>query len=351
MPSRRGFLAGLLASGLAPAGWASLGGPRFLSAGQDTEGRNFLFGLSALGDEVFRLPLPGRGHAAAAHPVLPQAVGFARRPGTFAFVLDCASGRVVAELQAPEGRHFYGHGVFSADGERLLTVENDYENAGGVIGIWEVAAGYRRVGEFASGGVGPHDIRLMPDGEALVVANGGIETHPESGRAKLNLPVMRPNLCYISENGDIREVVELPRALHMNSIRHLDVRGDGLVAVAMQWQGQGFDFPSVLALHRRDEGLRMLATEGLQGYGGSVAFSGDGTRVAVSSPRGGKVQIFDVETGDCTENVMLEDVCGLGAAGTGFIASTGLGAMVQLGGASRILSEVRWDNHLVRLPG
>lgn len=359
MTSRRGFLIGMLASGLAPAAtWADAGAPDFISAGQAADGSYSLYGLSSDGSIRFRQQIPGRGHAAAAHPHRAQAVGFARRPGTFAFVLDCVTGQTVAELTSPQGRHFYGHGVFSRDGSRLYTAENGYDNAAGVIGVWDVTAGYKRLGEFASHGVGPHDVRLMPDAATLVVANGGIETHPDSGRAKLNIPVMQPSLVYLSLDGDLLERVELDPALHMNSIRHLDLRDDGLVGFAMQWQGGQGDLPPVLATHRRGAAPRLLGGAGvsdaMNGYGGSTAFSGDGHLLAVSSPRGGLVQAYDVETGALAETLTLEDVCGLGAAPGGFIVSAGTGALVRMGaeGVAPIdRAEVRWDNHLVRLTG
>ena len=357
MTSRRGFLMGMLASGLAPAAtWAEAGAPDYLSAGQGADGGFYLYGLAGDGEIRFRRAIPARGHAAAAHPHRAQAVGFARRPGTFAFVLDCVSGRTVAELSTPAGRHFYGHGVFSRDGALLYTPENDYANAAGVIGVWDVTAGYKRLGEFGSAGVGPHDIRLMPDGETLVVANGGIETHPDSGRVKLNIPVMRPNLAYLDREGRVQEVVELARDLHMNSIRHLALRRDGLVGFAMQWQGGQGDLPPVLGLHRRGGPPRLLGGAGvsdaMNGYGGSVAFSGDGRLLGVSSPRGATVQVFDVESGDLARGLSLEDVCGLGPAPGGFLASSGTGALVRLGPdgpAPLPRAPVRWDNHLVPL--
>lgn len=358
MTSRRGFLMGMLASGLAPAAtWADAGAPDYLSAGQEMDGSYSLYGLASDGSIRFRQQIPGRGHAAAAHPHKAQAVGFARRPGTFAFVLDCVTGHTVAELASPKGRHFYGHGVFSRDGSVLYTAENDYDNAAGVIGVWDARGGYKRLGEFSSHGVGPHDVRLMPDGVTLVVANGGIETHPDSGRAKLNIPVMQPSLVYLTLEGALLEQVELEHALHMNSIRHLDLRSDGLVGFAMQWQGGQGDLPPVLGMHRRGSAPRLLGGEGgvadaMNGYGGSVAFSGDGSLLAVSSPRGGTVQAYDVESGALAESLTLEDVCGLGAAPGGFIASAGTGALVRLSadGSSPIdRAQVRWDNHLVRL--
>ena len=128
LTGRRQFLAGLLASGLAPRPtWADAGAPRFLSAAATANGRYMLCGIDAGLNSTFMLPLPGRGHAAAAHPVRPEAVVFARRPGTFAMVIDCTTGRRKTVLHSPDGRHFYGHGAFSSDVSLLYTTENDFE--------------------------------------------------------------------------------------------------------------------------------------------------------------------------------------------------------------------------------
>jgi len=189
MANRRAFLAGMVATGLAPkATWADVGKPAYLSAARRLDGEFVLCGLSDGGRITFEVSFPARGHAAAAHPIRAEAVAFARRPGTFAIVINCASGVHVAQLQAPEGRHFYGHGAFSVDGSKLFTTENDYGAGRGIVGVWDATSGYQRIGEFDSGGVGPHDIKPMPGGDLLVVANGGIETHPETGRTKLNIP-------------------------------------------------------------------------------------------------------------------------------------------------------------------
>ena len=127
MPSRRGFLAGLAAATLAPQpSWADAGSPAYLAAARGEDGSFVLYGLDGSGHRVFAVPLPSRGHAAAAHPSRPEAVAFARRPGTFALVIDCRSGgRLIARLAAPKGRHFFGHGAFSSDGTLLYTSEND----------------------------------------------------------------------------------------------------------------------------------------------------------------------------------------------------------------------------------
>ena len=215
--------------------WADAGAPTYLSAAKLMSGAYALIGLSDTARVRFALPLPGRGHAAAAHPTQPLAVAFARRPGTFALVIDCVSGGVRATLTAPPGRHFYGHGAFDAEGALLLTAENDFERGVGRVGVWSVEEDFRRIDEFSSGGVGPHEVVVDRGSGRLIAANGGIQTHPESGRAKLNLPTMRPNIAYLdASTGEILDVIEPSAALRKNSLRHLAARGDGLIAVARE---------------------------------------------------------------------------------------------------------------------
>lgn len=244
--NRPGFLAGLMAASLVPRPtWADVGSPSYLSAAARQDGSYVLCGIGADLNVLFQIPLPARGHAAAAHPNRPEAVAFARRPGTFAIVIDCRSGTSKATLMAPTGRHFYGHGVFSANGNWLYTTENDCEAGEGRIGVWDAAAGYKRIAEFSSGGIGPHDIKRLPNTDTLVVANGGIDTHPDSGRTKLNIPTMRPNLTYITDGVAI-ETAGLGAALRKNSIRHLAVSSTGQVAsgcsigvmlIPLDWSG------------------------------------------------------------------------------------------------------------------
>ncbi len=303
--------------------------------------------------------MPGRGHAAAAHPARPEAVAFARRPGAFALVIDCAEGRETARLAPPDGRRFYGHGVFSADGALLYTTENAYESGEGRIGVWSANDGYRRVGEVASAGVGPHDVVLSPDGARLIVANGGIRTHPESGRAKLNLPEMRPNLAYLdATTGAVLDVFEPPEALRMNSIRHLAVRPDGLVVAALQWEGGPLETPPLLAMSRpEDDGLRFVSAPAdiqreTRNYAGSVGFSGDGALVAITAPRGGVALLFDAENGGYVGSVRAGDICGVAPARGGFVFTTGAGGVIQWeNGAPQELarSSDAFDNHLVAL--
>ncbi|MEM6481390.1 MAG: DUF1513 domain-containing protein [Pseudomonadota bacterium] len=359
MPDRRRFLAGAIAASFTPAPtWAEAGSPRYVSAARKEDGSYALFGLTEHVQIAFEVPLPGRGHAAAAHPRRPEAVMFARRPGTYAIVIDCVSGAPLARLAAPSRRHFYGHGAFSGDGSLLFTTENEYEQAIGLVGIWDTTRGYARIGEFRSGGLGPHDIRALSDGATLVVANGGIETHPASGRAKLNLPTMRPNLTILDLDGDVLSMTELDPALRQNSIRHLATGPDGAVAFAMQWQGDAFDHPPLIGIRKPDETVTLLEADlvshqRMQGYAGSIAMDHFG-RVAVTSPRGGRCQVFDGSTGQTLSNVALPDVCGVALSEAGFAVTTGHGLVSMNVGMPEdrgAYFDVQWDNHLVDIHG
>ncbi|WP_299777531.1 DUF1513 domain-containing protein [uncultured Roseobacter sp.] len=353
---RRQFLGGLLAAGLLPKPtWADVGAPAYLSAAAHPDGSYVLCGIGDALDLRFQIPLPARGHAAAAHPTRPNAVAFARRPGTFAVVIDCVTGQVLQALTAPNGRHFYGHGAYSADGTLLFTTENDFEAGVGRIGVWDVARNYTRVDEWDSGGTGPHDIKRLPGSDTLVVANGGIETHPDSGRTKLNIPTMRPNLSYIAQ-GRVIETAALPPEMHKNSIRHLAVNARGDTALGMQWQGDGL-VKALVGLHRRGTQIVLMEAPGeevqaMNGYVGSIAFSKDGRTIAATSPRGGRLHVYTAELARLDHVTPLEDVCGVAPHVDGFTLTSGTGNLRNLKGPEfrqSAYSMLSWDNHLISI--
>ncbi len=356
MATRRGFLSTLIAAAAVPRlGWAAAGAPSYLACAKDLDDSFALYGLTSLGARTFRIPLPARGHAGAGHPTRAEAVVFARRPGAFALVIDCALGIVQHQLTPPDGRQFNGHGVFLQGGAVLATSEQMADSSLGVIGLWDVAAGYTRMSEVPTHGIGPHDMRLMPDGRTIVLANGGIATDA-TDRTKLNIPDMRPNLAYLDVGTGLIEIVELETSLHQNSIRHLSVRSDGLVAFAMQWEGDLGVMTPLLGLHR--QGRRPILANApdaetltMQGYAGSVAFAGDGTEVAITSPKGGKVHRFD-DTGAFLGTVARADVCGVAPLPDGLLTSDGMGALlaIRAGQATALARhDCAWDNHIVTI--
>lgn len=335
---RRRFLraaGALAATGALPRlSWADAGAPAYLAAARIGVDAYAICGLGADGALRFQIALPGRGHAAAAHPSQPLAVAFARRPGRFGVVIDCALGLEVGRLEAPAGRHFYGHGAFDAAGARLFTSENAFDGGDGVVGVWSTAD-WRRIDEWPSGGVGPHELALDRAGGRLIVANGGVRTHPDSGRAKLNLAVMRPNLAAIdAESGALVAIVEPSAELRMNGLRHLALGADGAVAAAAQWEGDPAEAPPLMALWRVGErSLRFFAAADpfeqarLAGYAGSAAISADGRLAALTAPRGGRAHVYERASGGVVAALSITDVCGVARAAEGFLFSDGRGGL------------------------
>lgn len=328
------------------------------------------FALSAKGLEShFSLALPGRGHHVAVSPEQGLFIAVARRPERWLVVGDLASGALLQTLMLPEGRHFQGHGIFSPDGATFWTVESAYDalDNNGRIGRWQVDRHadpiIRQQGLFETKGTGAHELTLMPDNKTLVVANGGIKTHPEQDRDKLNLNDMQPSLVYLDgANGTLLEQVQMPAQWHQNSIRHLDVNAEGEVAFATQYEGAPFDEVPLLAVHRRGEALHLPAIDAsiqrrMKQYCGSVRFDASGRYLAVSCPRGDMLMLWDVRDEQLVETLRVRDVCGISACGSGFLYTTGTGlvGMYDLDARRGWLPEstldeswgrTMWDNHL-----
>lgn len=345
---RRAFLATLAAAMAPRLTWADIGAPAFLAAGKQGEAF-FLHGLTATGTSLFQIALPGRGHAAAAHPTRAEAVAFARRPGTFALVIDCATGETRHRLTPPEGMQFNGHGAYSLDGTLLMTSEVVAETSEGRIGLWDTAR-YTRLTDWPSQGIGPHEIKRLTDGR-LAVANGGIKTDPVD-RTKLNIPDMRPNLTLLSPDGALIDQIDLP-GLHQNSIRHLALQGE-TIAFAMQWEGDPSEPVPQLGLWTPGSTPTLWTppeTEAftMQGYAGSIAATAD--RILITSPKGGALMLFDPK-GTHIATHHRPDLCGAATSGAGFTVTDGQGAIWSASDEGLTLlssNETQWDNHLVAL--
>ncbi|MEQ8653382.1 MAG: DUF1513 domain-containing protein [Kiloniellales bacterium] len=298
-------------------------------------------------DEIFRLALPGRGHGFAWDPVARRAVLFARRPGDWCLLFDPDRPESMRWITAAAGRHFYGHGCFSRDGALLYASENDFEAARGCIGVYEVASSYRRIGELESCGVGPHDLCMLPNGR-LLVANGGIETHPDYGRAKLNLSEMRSSLTILDRGtGQKLSDTRTPETWQKLSLRHLALDPRGRPWFAAQFEGQRYQ-PAPLAGWLDPEQGLVFADEpqaqwrALEGYGASIACFGE--RVAVSFPRAQRLLFWSGRDGSFLEAHDAGEAFAL-AANRERLFVGGLEGGGLFGDRLGRLTDARIDNH------
>jgi hypothetical protein len=365
--SRRSAL-GLLGAGLLLP-WsvrARASSKLYLNAYGDPAGYG-IAAFDAAGDIRYRLPLKRRGHSFTYKADGTAAVAFTRRPGDQALVFDPRSGELKHRIPAAEDRSFCGHGAYSADGRLLFATEAIGSTGDGVLGVYAVEDGYRRVAEWPTHGLDPHEVKLMPDGRHLVVANGGILILADMPRLKLNIPDMDPSLVYLdSRDGRVVTEIRPPQELRQLSIRHLAIDRRGRVAVAMQYEGPETDPVPLVALHDGPEArtapLRFLelpetARAGLRQYCGSAAMDRTGQRLAVTSPRGNLALVWDMDSETLIAQSQIEDVCGVAPGEAGFLLSNGRGRIYrwdQPGAGARTVEamaggQVQWDNHMVFL--
>ena len=361
MLSRRALLATGAAALLAPRP-AAAADRRYLSAAATLTNRYAVVAVDEAGEITFDLDLAARGHGLAVRPGGAEAVCFGRRPGAYALVLDSSAGEVVAEVPSAVSRHFSGHGLYVQGGDLLLTTEIDEEKHQGVIGIYDARAGYRRLGELPTFGIGPHDLALLPDGGTLVIANGGIDKRHDDVGGR-DLADIRSDLVYVGwQDGKLLERVTLEPRFARLSIRHLALTAAGDVAAALQDSADvpDLDWPLGL-LHCPGAAPRWLETpQGgwgrLRGYCGEASVDSSAGLIALSAPRGNCVGLWD-ESGEALEMLEIHDGCGLSATGASgeLIVSSGSGELFAVWrndarpsprGAN---GEFRFDNHMIRI--
>lgn len=366
---RRQFISSLLAAGLFPALSSVLQASEiidkeaWLSAQGKDSGRYGLGWVNEFG--VPNTVLSGfRGHGVVLHPFKQSTViMFARRPGTECIEVNYHTGMVSQSFQCAENRHLFGHGCFSGDGSVLFSVESDYQSGAGKIGIRD-SQNYQLLGEYESYGVGPHEIKMMPDGNTLVIANGGIQTHPDSGRKKLNIESMQSSLIYLdSENG--KKIAEFHVTESKASIRHVDVAIDGTVAIAMQVQrtAMGHDRTVALsAIQKPNKLIELLVGPEplivqMKDYMGSVTINNESRLAGFTSPRGNVVAFWHIDELKFVGYHAFYDVCGIAVSSDQkrFIISNSSGQVRQLDAWTLLevkekrvtLPNIHWDNHLL----
>ena len=276
---------------------ASLGAyaaaPRVLTAWN--QGDQSWAGLWTPGKPALGVALPARAHQLLVLPHSAQRKGLqalvmARRPGEYLLRMDPIRNAALQWHFMEDDRYLGGHAVLSANGQRFFTTETDAATGQGLIAERDVDS-LEKLREFASGGIGPHALMLEPGG-TLLVANGGILNLPETGRRKLNIGSMEPNLTRLdAQSGAALAQFRLSDSLL--SLRHLAIAPNGAIAVGLQ-----AEHPDPLA-RRSAPAMALLNAQGFQtvpweqgtaptgwnGYAADVCWGGG--KFWVSAPQAG----------------------------------------------------------------
>lgn len=369
--SRRGLLAGTAAfigaglclrAGAAPV-VPTASALHIVAAWSDATGHHHI-GLIALKDakaegaQVLRsLPLPSRPHGLACLPD-GTVLAVARRPGEWLLRWHPFGGtagrRDAAQwLWADGDRRFSGHVTTPADGSSCYTTEVAGEDGQGWL-VRRHSASLEVLEAWPTGGADPHDMEWLADG-SLLVANGGIQALPETGRAKLSLARMNASLVQMHPNsGEVRGQWRLadPRL----SIRHLCRRPNGSVGVALQAE---HDEPAaraaapLLALFDpRAPGLMPMAVvNAVSGYAANIATAGGAW--LLSCPREHRVQLLDAQ-GHLDHELALPSACAVVAdasSGAAWVLGGNMARRHDGGPTVRVLDRGgQFDNHAVAWP-
>lgn len=340
---------------------AFAGSATYASAARRADGSYAVLLLGEDGSILREIPLSARAHDVTVDPATGRAVVFARRPGAFALAFDVAGARPPELFAPPPDRHFYGHGVFARDGRLVYATEHDVDTGDGVIGVYDANGGWRRVGEFPSYGIGPHELILLADGRTLAIANGGFGSDPATGRESIDIAGMEPNLAFVDvATGALAARHGLPAEINLLSLRHLAADARGQVWFGGQWQGGLEDAPALIGCASLEKPIALLDQEAsagmaLRGYIGSVAVSAGGRLIAASAPRAGRIVYVDTSTRNVVHEVALADGCGVAAHGAAaFAISSGHGDVRFEAAGDAAPREQRFpgtefDNHLRRL--
>lgn len=354
----------LLASGLlvTSGAWAveRAGGPLLLSARDTIEGQHQAVGYSLNGAQRFVVPTEQRCHDILVHPDRRRALFVARRPGTQCYWVDTHDGRLLGVLDARVQRHFYGHGVFDASGERVYLTENDLRQPGrGVIGVYRCqATGFVFEREISTHGIEPHQLEWDRHGQGLITANGGMITEASSRDIK-NPQAIDSSLVHVALDGTLLSQDRL--ADPYCSIRHLAIQPDGSVVTAQQYLGviadAGANVP-LLAVKPAAQplqpiGLPTAQFERTQGYLASIAAHPQQPWFATTAPRGNRFLVFDRTTLACLADEYMPDCAGIVAWEKGFLLSSGQGQCryVEPRASGVVVTPLPlpsggWDNHL-----
>jgi hypothetical protein len=282
----------------------------------------------------YAVPLPTRPHG-----LLPEADGgllvTGVRPGSW--LLRCAGdGQVTQQISVEDeasSARLNGHAIVSRNGEVIYTSETDAKTGCGKIGVRDRRS-LRKLDEWETSGMEPHQVLLDKDGH-VVVANGGIPR--TAADKKYDLQRMDSSLVRLDgQSGRLLRKWQLddPRL----SLRHLawshsPAAGKTYLGVAMQAE---HDDPAkraaapILAVLDGDVlSVPTRANDGI-GYAGDISAAYNGG-FALSSNQAGLAQLWHPGSPDkLTPIVELQEAYALTTwpgpnPGGGVLVSTALG--------------------------
>jgi hypothetical protein len=245
--------------------------------------------------EVKRIPLDFLAHGFSVNPRAPHQVVVFEKRGPGAAVLDLLAMKLVGNVRCKKARAYYGHGVYTPDGEHLLVVESDLATGEGVVSVRETTT-YKEIDTFPTFGARPHDCVPIEGGRVLVFTNGGLAPADEAGGGGV------PSVTYV-ETASRTLLERVPMSTPELNAGHAAIARDGtLVVVSAPRDGLPPE-TSAGGIHVRAPGAaaeRLRAPSAIDarivGESLSVRIHDERGVFAVSNPSGDLVTFWSLST-------------------------------------------------------
>jgi hypothetical protein len=263
--------------------------------------------------EATSIPLSFLAHGITCIPHAPEHYVLFEKRGPGCCIVDLATRRVVHTIQAGAGRHFYGHGVFSADGALLYCTESDIADGHrGWVAVRD-AKDFTLLGDFPSFGRAPHDCMLSDGGKTLVIANGGSPVGQPEGPNVAGVDVASATLSWCDEMPD-------PQI----GAGHLAMTSAGDLAVVSAPRDGLDPDTSCGGVSLRPAGGRLVTardpaevTRALLGETLSVAIHEPTGTVGATTPLGHHVTFWDLKTGAFKKTLRVPNPRGIAVSVSG----------------------------------
>jgi hypothetical protein len=301
-----------------------------------------------------------RGHGLSKHPSHHHLVlMFSRRPGNQGIVSNLNTKKIEHIFSSPDHLFMEGHGCFSHDGKLLFCTETNKHTSLGIITVRETES-FNVIAELPSGGLGPHEIRILPNQNVLAIANGGL-IKDDKGKV-INVDTMDSNIALLDFTSG--KVISTHKTTNPKaSLRHIDISDDGIIAAAMQVQNYNPESSDPLTSLISVDGSSILLNapqtllKKMQGYVGSVRINSKYRTAAFTSPRGNLALFWNIDTGEFLGQQFFHNVCGLTVSTNQefFVLSNSAGKIRHISASTLLesthlrqqLSAYQWDNHMI----
>lgn len=268
----------------------AIGSGKYKTKSGETKFILTLFNLDSQKKRPEFIPVDFFIHGITVHPKNPYIIACFEKRGPGACEINLKTRKVTKKIIASKNHYFYGHGVYSKEGDELFITEAHLNNKNGIISTRDFKE-YSVLSEFPTYGKNPHDCLLIDNGKVLAITNGGGTRKSKD----------KPCVSYVNiKEKKLLEKIEIEKE-DINA-GHLSVSPtNDLVIVSAPRDGLDKNLPGAISF--RPNGKKLTTSLGPQKIISqmksetlSLALVKDRNLVAATSPLGNMISFWNYKT-------------------------------------------------------